>query len=251
MQITSCGMTDVGRKRNHNEDNFLVNDELQLFIVCDGMGGHAGGEVASAIAIHAIEEAFEEAFSKNKLNDPSNPFPEDLARENLRFAVLLAGRRIYEAAQADRSFKGMGTTCVALFVLRNNAYIGHVGDSRCYMVRDQEITQITEDHSWVNEQIQAGLLTEKEGRNHKLKNVITRSLGFNEEVEVDILMRALRSGDQILMCSDGLSNLVEAEEIKDHLMRYGPQAAARQLINLACERGGDDNITVLILKLEN
>ena len=166
------------------------------------------------------------------------------------FSILLAGRKIHEVAKVNPSFRGMGTTCVALFVSHNNAYIGHVGDSRCYLLRNDEITQLTEDHSWVNQQILEGNLTEEEGRNHKFKNVITRSLGFNEEVEVDILMRPLMSGDYLLLCSDGLSNLVEPEELKEHMSSYGIQAASRQLINLACERGGDDNITVLILHID-
>ena len=246
MRLTSCGMTDVGRRRNHNEDNFLINDEMNLYVVCDGMGGHKGGEVASAIAVHTIEES----FSSLDWSTQPDEFPEDLAREQVRFSIILAGRKIHEIARENPSFQGMGTTCVALFVSHNNAYIGHVGDSRCYLMRNDEITQLTEDHSWVNQQILLGNLTEEEGKKHKLKNVITRSLGYAEEVEVDILMRPLMSGDYLLLCSDGLSNLVEPEELKEHMISYGVQAAARQLINLACERGGDDNITVLIVRID-
>ena len=246
MRLTSCGMTDVGRRRNHNEDNFLINDQLQLYVVCDGMGGHAGGEVASAIAVHTIEESF---FTM----DWSNYDPEDfdtLAQEQIKFAVLLAGRKIHEVAEANPSFKGMGTTCVAMFVFNHVAYIGHVGDSRCYLVRQGEVDQITEDHSWVNQQILAGKLTEEKAKNHPYKNVITRSLGFKDYVEVDVIKVPITKGDQILMCSDGLSNLVEGIEMKDIALRHPPQAAARQLINLACERGGDDNITIVILRVD-
>ena len=246
MRLTSCGMTDVGRRRNHNEDNFLINDNLSLYVVCDGMGGHLGGEVASAIAVHTIEEAF---FTMEWTAAEGDKF-EQLAQEQMRFAVLLAGRRIFEVADRNPNFKGMGTTCVAMYVSNNVAYIGHVGDSRCYLVRNNDVVQVTEDHSWVNEQILAGKLTEEEAKNHRLKNVITRSLGFKADVDVDVLVKKLEINDQLLLCSDGLSNLVEAEEIKDLLMDYSPQAAARQLINLACERGGDDNITVLILRVD-
>jgi protein phosphatase len=239
-------MTDVGRRRNHNEDNFLINDKLQLYVVCDGMGGHAGGEVASAIAVHTIEESFFtmdwSAYEASELDS--------LAQEQIKFSVLLAGRKIFEVAEANPSFKGMGTTCVAMFVCDDVVYIGHVGDSRCYLVRQGNVDQITEDHSWVNQQILAGKLTEEKAKNHPYKNVITRSLGFKENVEVDVIKVPMTQGDQFLLCSDGLSNLVEGDEIRDLLLEHSPQAAARQLINLACERGGDDNITVLILRVD-
>lgn len=247
MRLTSCGMTDVGCRRDHNEDNFLINDQLQLYVVCDGMGGHAGGEVASAIAIHTIEESFSSldwgAFDTTETDI--------LAQEQIRFAVLLAGRKIYEVAQDNPTFKGMGTTCVAMFVYDNVAYLGHVGDSRCYLVRGETVEQVTEDHSWVNEQILKGKLTEEKAKNHPYKNIITRSLGFREAEEVDIIKVPIASGDQLLLCSDGLSNLVDGEEMKELLREHSPQAAARQLINLACERGGDDNITVLILRADS
>ena len=247
MRLTSCGMTDVGCRRDHNEDNFLINDQLQLYVVCDGMGGHAGGEVASAIAIHTIEESFS-SLDWSSFESSDNDI---LAQEQIRFAVLLAGRKIYEVAQENPTFKGMGTTCVAMFVYDDVAYLGHVGDSRCYLVRGETVEQVTEDHSWVNEQILKGKLTEEKAKNHPYKNIITRSLGFREAEEVDIIKVPIVSGDQLLLCSDGLSNLVDGEEIKDLLIEHSPQAAARQLINLACERGGDDNITVLILRADS
>jgi len=246
MRLTSCGMTDVGCRRDHNEDNFLINDQLQLYVVCDGMGGHAGGEVASAIAIHTIEES----FSSLDWGSFESSDTDILAQEQIRFAVLLAGRKIYEVAQENPTFKGMGTTCVAMFVYENVAYLGHVGDSRCYLVRGTTVEQVTEDHSWVNEQILKGKLTEEKAKNHPYKNIITRSLGFREAEEVDIIKVPIVPGDQLLLCSDGLSNLVEGEEMKELLLEHSPQAAARQLINLACERGGDDNITVLILRVD-
>ena len=247
MRLTSCGMTDVGCRRDHNEDNFLINDQLQLYVVCDGMGGHAGGEVASAIAIHTIEES----FSSLDWSSFENADTDVLAQEQIRFAVLLAGRKIYEVALENPTFKGMGTTCVAMFVYDNVAYLAHVGDSRCYLVRENEVEQVTEDHSWVNEQIQKGKLTEEKAKNHPYKNIITRSLGFREAEEVDIIKVPIAVGDQLLLCSDGLSNLVDGEEMKDLLLQHSPQAASRQLINLACERGGDDNITVLILRADS
>ena len=248
MRITSCGITDVGMRRTHNEDNFLINDELQLFIVCDGMGGHVGGEIASAIAVHTLEEAFISLDWNSKEKHFENR--DEFAREQLRFAVRLAGKKIYETAQKEPRYMGMGTTCLAMFIDRCNAFIVHVGDSRGYLIRDNEINQLTEDHSWVNERISAGLMTPEEAKNHRLKNVITRSLGINEEVEVDVLMQALRQDDQLVLCSDGLSNLVETEEIGALCLENSPQEAGRKLINMACERGGDDNITVVILRVD-
>lgn len=175
MRITSCGMTDVGVKRTNNEDNYLINDEMQLFVVCDGMGGHVGGEFASAIAVNTVEEVLSAVeFQPAELGLGGDEGPVEVAREKLRYAVRLAGRRIFEKAAEEHEYKGMGTTCVAILVDGGNAYVAHVGDSRGYIVRDGAIEQMTEDHSLVNEKIKAGLLTPEEARHHKLKNIITR-----------------------------------------------------------------------------
>ena len=252
MRITSCGMTDVGVKRTNNEDNYLINDELNLYVVCDGMGGHVGGEFASAIAVNTVEEVltnFEFNGAAMAKPDPDDG-PVELMREKLRYSVRLAGKRIFEKAQEEPEYRGMGTTCIALWLDSGNAFLGHVGDSRAYCVREGRIEQLTEDHSLVNEKIKAGLLTPEQARGHKLKNIITRSLGYNEDVEIDVSVRALRRGDHFVMCSDGLSNLVAAGEIGEIVLESGPQEAARRLIDLACERGGDDNVTVLIARVD-
>ncbi|MEC8379466.1 MAG: Stp1/IreP family PP2C-type Ser/Thr phosphatase [Myxococcota bacterium] len=249
MRITSCGITDVGERRAHNEDNFLVNDELQLFVVCDGMGGHAGGEIASAIAVHTLEEAFSSIDWEQRIKS-SEEDVEEIAAEQLRFAVRLAGKRVHEIAQKEPKYQGMGTTCLAAFVDRAYAYIAHVGDSRGYLIRGARIEQLTEDHSLVNERIRAGLLTPEEAKNHKLKNIITRSLGFFEDVEIDVQSVALRKNDRILLCSDGLSNLVDPHEMAEPVLSLSLQDAARKLIHLACERGGDDNITVVLIRID-
>ena len=224
MRITSCGMTDVGVKRTNNEDNYLINDELGLFVVCDGMGGHAGGEFASAIAVNTVEEVLTnfEAHAE----------------------------RIFEKAQEETEYRGMGTTCITLLMDGGNAFLGHVGDSRAYVVREGRIEQLTEDHSLVNEKIKAGLLTPDQARGHKLKNIITRSLGYTEDVEIDVQVRALRRGDHYVMCSDGLSNLIETGEIGEIVLDGSPQEVARRLIELACARGGDDNVTVVIARVD-
>ena len=252
MRITSCGMTDVGVKRTNNEDNYLINEELNLFVVCDGMGGHAGGEFASAIAVNTVEEVLSsmELHPEDLDVDPEDG-PVELVREKLRYAVRLAGKRIYDKAQAEPEYKGMGTTALALLVDGGNAYMAHVGDSRGYLVRDGRIEQLTEDHSLVNEKIKAGLLTPEEAKNHKLKNIITRSLGYMEDVEIDISVQAVTRGDRFVLCSDGLSNLVETGEIGETTLDHGPQESCRQLVDLACERGGDDNITVVVARVDD
>jgi PPM family protein phosphatase len=251
MRITSCGITDVGVKRTNNEDNYLINDELNLFVVCDGMGGHVGGEFASAIAVNTVEEVLTSMELKPvDLGVDEDDSPVEITREKLRYAIRLAGRRIYEKAAEEPEYKGMGTTCLALLVEGGNAFMAHVGDSRGYVVRDDRIEQLTEDHSLVNEKIRAGLLTREEAKNHKLKNVITRSLGYMEDVEIDIQVRALRRGDRFVLCSDGLSNLVDTAEIGETVLDMGPQDSARRLIDMACSRGGDDNVTVVVVRID-
>ena len=252
MRITSCGMTDVGVKRTNNEDNYLINDELHLFVVCDGMGGHVGGEFASAIAVNTVEEVLTSVdISADDLDvDPDDGLVE-LTRERLRYAIRLAGKRIFEKATEEPEYKGMGTTALAVLVDGGNAFIAHVGDSRGYLVRDGVIEQLTEDHSLVNEKIKAGLITPEEAKNHKLKNIITRSLGYMEDVEIDVQVRAVRKGDRFVLSSDGLSNLVETAEIGETCLDHRPQDACRRMIELACQRGGDDNITVVVAKIED
>ena len=250
MRVTSCGITDVGMKRANNEDNYLINDELSLFVVCDGMGGHVGGEFASAIAVNTVEEV----LASIEADPDSMPDREEDSvehtREKLRYAVRLAGKRIFEKAAADPEFKGMGTTVVVLLIDAGNVFIGHVGDSRAYRIREGRIEQLTEDHSLVNEKIKAGLITEEEAATHRMRNIITRSLGFQEEVEIDLQVHAIQSGDRYLLCSDGLSGLVSGEEIGESVWTQGPQSAARNLINLACERGGDDNVTTVVVRID-
>ena len=246
MRITSCGMTDVGLKRVHNEDNFLINEELQLFVVCDGMGGHVGGEIASAIAVHSIEEAFSLINWEQNSTDLR-----ETTIEHLKVVVQLAGKKIFEEAKIERRYRGMGTTCVVTFVNNGIGYIAHVGDSRGYLIRENRIEQLTEDHSLVNERIRAGALTLEEAKNYRLKNVITRSLGFENEVEVDVQTLELQKGDVILMCSDGLCNLVEAKDMAKTVLENPLQMAARSLIHQACEAGGDDNITVVLLRVDD
>ncbi len=249
MKIVSCGITDVGLKRGHNEDNYLINEELNLYVVADGMGGHAGGEYASAIAVNTVEEVVTSLEAGDLELDTTDPV--EITRHKLTHAIRLAGRRIYEKAKEQPEYHGMGTTVVVLLVRNGNAYVAHVGDSRVYLVREGRIEQVTEDHSLIAEKIRHGLITPEEAKNHKMRNVITRSLGYQEDVEVDLSVRAVRRGDTFLLCSDGLSGLVEEDELLDHVVRMSPQPAARALTELACQRGGDDNITTIIATVED
>jgi protein phosphatase len=248
MRITSAGITNVGMKRQNNEDNYLINDELAVYVVCDGMGGHAGGEYASQIAVTTVEEVLSNI--RDESTDVDSATDEQITQEKIKYAVRLAGKRIYERAQADPEFRGMGTTAVILLFRKGMAYLAHVGDSRGYLIRGGEITQRTEDHSWVNEQIKAGLITSETAKHHRFRNIITRSLGFQEEVEIDTQVMRAEAGDLYLLCSDGLSNLVEDREIRDLLVEKSFQETARDLIDMACQRGGDDNITCVIARVD-
>lgn len=250
MRVTSCGITDVGLKRNQNEDNFLINEELHLYVVADGMGGHNGGEYASAICVNTVEEIVE-SMEVGEQVEVKEDDPVELMREKLRYALRLAGRRIYEKAAESPEFHGMGTTAVAMLIDSGNAFVAHVGDSRLYLVREDRVEQVTEDHSFVARQVKAGVLTEEEAKSHRMRNVIYRSLGYQEDVEVDVQVVALRRGDRFLLCSDGLSGHVEPHEIYDYLTQYGPQEAARRMVDLACDRGGEDNITAVVAAAED
>ena len=249
MRITSAGITNVGMKRQNNEDNYLINDGLGVYVVCDGMGGHAGGEYASQIAVTTVEEVLANIRDENP--DVDGATDEQITQEKIKYAVRLAGKRIYERAQADPEFRGMGTTAVILLFRRGMAYLAHVGDSRGYLIRGGEITQRTEDHSWVNEQIKAGLITPETAKHHRFRNIITRSLGFQEEVEIDTQVLRAEPGDLYLLCSDGLSNLVEDAEMGEMLVENSFQETLHMLVEIACQRGGDDNITAVIARVDS
>ncbi len=245
----SAARTDVGMKRDHNEDSLLVNEDLGLFVVCDGVGGHAGGETASRLAVQTIEK--ELISAKLRPDDPFSvraPLAESPLAVALREAVEGACAAVFRTSRANPELAGMGTTCISLLVHEDQAILGHVGDSRAYLVRDGEVWQLSEDHSLVNEQVRAGLLTLEEARHSRLKNIITRSVGFEEDVLVDVLGIETRAGDRFLLCSDGLSNLVEIDEIRDALAQRDLAEVPQALIELANSRGGDDNITVVAIQ---
>jgi protein phosphatase len=248
MTFAARGKTDVGQKRDHNEDAFLVDEDLGLFIVADGMGGHAGGGTASRLAVETIQGRVRELREgQRELFTEPAALEESPVREALRDAVESACGIIFRAAQGDPALAGMGTTVTAALVAGRNAYVAHVGDSRCYLVRHANIYQVSEDHSLVNEQLKAGAITADEARHSRFKNIITRSVGFEAEVTVDLMGVETEPGDRLVLCCDGLSNLVEDDEILE-IVRDAPlEAAPGLLIALANERGGDDNITAVVV----
>ncbi|HQY65114.1 MAG: Stp1/IreP family PP2C-type Ser/Thr phosphatase [Myxococcales bacterium] len=246
--------TDVGRVREHNEDNFLVDKKLQFFIVCDGMGGHAAGEVASAIAVRAVHEEVKKEremlqdFARGSRGSSRVTKKEVLAL--LDTAVLRACAKVHEAAQNDDGKRGMGTTLSALLILGNTGFIAHVGDSRIYMERSGIVKQITEDHTVINELIRRGKLTEDQISRVKQKNAITRAVGVYQRVEVDTLTFELLPGDSFLLSSDGLTGYLDGpEELADYLLAEDGASAVKGLISLANERGGKDNITCILVHI--
>jgi protein phosphatase len=249
LKAVSAGLTDVGRKRNHNEDSYLVDEELQLYVVADGMGGHAGGGTASRIAVETIDREMRSTRSAStNLFSTESTLQDSPLPEFLRNAVEKACMEIFRQAQEDPRLAGMGTTVISLCVRGEHALFAHVGDSRAYLVRGELIQQISEDHSLVNEQIKAGMITPEEAKHSRYKNIITRSVGFEEEVQVDVMGIVARPGDAFILCSDGLANLVEDKEIQEVVSATTPEDAAKRLVQLANERGGDDNITVIVVK---
>ena len=228
--------SDVGIVRSLNEDyaGYIEEEEFKLYVVADGMGGHNAGEVASEMAVKAVEAYVKENYKEQGSNVLEN-------------AVLFANEKIYNKAIVGSEYKGMGTTLVAALVYRNTIIVANVGDSSCFGVIDNNITKITKDHSLVQELIDSGSITEEEGRNHPKKNVITRALGTNNVVNIDIFKVDINTYDKYLLCTDGLSNEVLKEEILMEINDINDyNTACDKLVLLAKNRGGRDNITVLL-----
>ncbi len=250
MKIRYAAKTDVGMKRNHNEDYFSLIEDEQLFIVADGMGGHASGEVASKLAAETVGEFYQ----RTKDEDATWPYKMDRSlsyiENRLACGIKLANYRIFEAACRDLRFKGMGTTIVTSLIQGDKIYVAHVGDSRCYRIRNGGISQITRDHSLLEDYKEAKPdMTEEEQRNFPHKNVITRALGMRDTVQVDIKPHQIMDGDFYLMCSDGLSGMVEDPHILK-IVANGKslERVVAELVDTANRAGGTDNITTLILQ---
>ena len=245
--------TDVGRLRDHNEDNYLVDKKLSLSVVADGMGGHAAGEVASALAVRIIHEEMKghreiiEAYAAGSADERAGS-KEILSA--LEQAVQRACAKIHEEAKADPSKRGMGTTLSALLIAGSQGFIAHVGDSRIYLLRDGKIQQVTEDHTVYNELVKRGKLTRDQIEKVAQKNAITRAVGVYERVEVDTLTLEVLPGDQFLLASDGLHGYIaHTAELEPYLEEADGETAADELIALANRKGGKDNITAVLVRL--
>lgn len=287
MKLLAWAKTDTGRKRDHNEDSYLVDEELLLYAVADGMGGHQGGEQASKLALEVLRsrvvasrddlmaaargieaerqrDLFRSTEPVSALEDtgdqwsageqPTSPLMEGAAPPALsvmRAAARRAGQAIFDTALQDPNLRGMGTTLTAMLYDSGRMFVAHAGDSRLYLFRDGALRQVTEDHSWVAEQIRAGNLTEAEAKESKYRHVITRSVGFEREVDVDGMGVEVEAGDCFLLCSDGMSNYVEHGELERILSTTWYRRAPQYLIDLANSRGGDDNVTVIVVCVAN
>lgn len=250
MAVRFWAQSDVGRVREHNEDAWLIDDGLGLFAVADGMGGHAAGEVASSMALETVRDHLasrEELFQRFRA-DPSPELRREVLEE-VEGAVNLACRAIYELGQQDPTRRGMGTTLSLLLIVGQKGFMAHVGDSRIYVSRSGRLHQLTEDHSYLWEQLKRGALTPEQATRSRFKNVITRAVGITETVQVDTLVLDVLPGDVFLACSDGLHGYIESDdELASILARDGDEAS-RELVRVANERGGRDNITCVIVQV--
>lgn len=242
MQLSVGAGTDVGMIRSGNEDAFFAEADARrgVFIVADGMGGHAAGEVASEMAVQIVSR---ELLALASAYDPEAP-------PRMARALQQANRAIYERMLAESDKQGMGTTASVLLLSEDRYLIGQIGDSRIYLLRDGELRQLTKDHSYVQEQVDAGLLTPEQARYHPYSNVITRCVGASEEVEADLFEGTMRAGDVFLVASDGLTGMVDDRRLQQILLaRSGPGRIVDALITEANGRGGLDNITAIVIQV--
>jgi PPM family protein phosphatase len=259
--VDSYGLSDVGLVRTNNEDSFLIAtaageitnqnpadltgiipENGTIFIVADGMGGAQAGEVASRMAVDLVAREFIAALSQTEVSD------EQTIKSILTESIQHANELILEEGQKNNDFSGMGTTLTAATVYGRTILFAQLGDSRAYLARGGVISQMTKDQSLVAQMVDAGSLTPEEAKTHPQRNVILQALGIREQVDVAISFAELRRGDQIVLCSDGLSGKVDAEEIKEFLERFEPKAACQGLVRMARDRGGEDNITVIVAR---
>lgn len=252
MTVFWAARSDPGLRRHTNEDTWCARPDLGLFAVADGMGGHAAGEVASRVAMDAIEAFAGETASPD--THRTWPVPYDptvsLNANRLKAAVRIANRKIAEASADASDLRGMATTACAVIVQNSTASVAHVGDSRVYLLRQGELQQLTLDHSWVEEQVRAGVMDAHAARQHPWRNVVTRALSGGEDPEADVVDMELAPGDRLLLCSDGLTSVVPHDEIRTCLRAKADlDTICGSLIDAANAAGGPDNITVLVLEV--
>ncbi len=251
MRVVAAGQTDVGCVRKHNEDNFLIDSEVGLFLVADGLGGHAAGEVASQIVVDKMGQFISQTVEKDRTwpleYDVSLPFDGN----RLKAALLLTDQAIVDDIRNNPERESMGSTVVACLVHESRVTLVHVGDSRAYLLDENGIHQVTRDHSWVAEQVANGILTPEEARKHPFRNVITQALGNGGELDISVQEIQVQELDHLLLCSDGLSGMLQDNDIWKIVRNSSSlQDAAQQLITSAKANGGEDNITVLLIHFE-
>ena len=254
MKLSWAVRTDPGLRRTSNEDSYCTRADIGLFIVADGMGGHVAGEVASRMAVDTIQNFIQETAGADKNRTWPFPFEPSISLEanRLKAAFRLANRQIANASADTADLRGMATTASAVLTGRQNICIAHVGDSRVYAFRGGTLEQITQDHSWVEEQVRAGTMTESAARQHPWRNVVTRALSGGADPEIDVSELKLQPRERLLLCSDGLSGVVVHDDIA-RVLGDGSldlQTACDRLIEAANEGGGPDNITALVLEVD-
>jgi protein phosphatase len=236
LRLIVHGKTDKGLVRKENEDAFCIEKDLGLLAIADGMGGHASGEVASKMAIEILRDS---------LKKEGEPLP-----DRFDSGVKLANKMIYEASRSQSQLNGMGTTLTAVQLDGKRLSIAHVGDSRAYLIRGGVIEQLTDDHTIVSEQVARGMITREEAARSDMRNILSKALGIAPEVDVDIEELTVSEGDQLVLCSDGLSELISDDEILSEVQSSNrPEIVCDELVNLAIQRGGEDNITVIVAYL--
>ncbi len=252
MEYRAAARTDVGRKRSGNEDSYCLAPELGLFVVADGMGGHAAGEVASRLAVETIQERMTKYLRGNDTTLVGPPLTTRTREANfLLSSIRMANRAIFEMARSERQYAGMGTTLVAALALSDRLVLAHVGDSRIYGLHGERIAQLSKDHSLVQEQVDQGIISPEEAQSSQYRHLITRALGLKEAIEVDVTEQPAQAGDCLLLCSDGLSDLLEDEEMLRLVQENADDLdkACQALLDLANYKGGDDNITTLLIQI--
>jgi protein phosphatase len=248
MQLEAVARTDPGPVRETNEDSFVVDLETGLFLVADGMGGHASGEIASAIAADTVQEVLLGGINPDETRlDRGSMDEEEELRERLRYSMNQASIRIRKAALANPVHAGMGTTLVVLLIEDDEAHIGHVGDSRLYLFRDDRLLRLTRDHTVVQQEIDAGRLTPELARIVPHKNILTQSVGYHGPVEPDTSTRPVEPGDIFILCSDGLTDPLDDEQLTEICRENRGEDLAEVLVQSALEAGTEDNVTVVVV----
>jgi len=250
MNLKARGLSDVGRSRSHNEDSMRIDEDRGLFVVADGMGGHGHGDVASRVAAEAVVRHMDAAFRRWDEGESLDETGRRQVGVELEYSLHAAHRSVVDAVAEDQTLAGMGTTVVGLATTADSIVVAHVGDSRAYRFRAGSLELMTDDHTWVNEQVKAGYLSAEQARSHPLKSVVTRAVGGDHQVEVDRSELPVEEGDVFLICSDGLTTMLTDGEIAEIMAAQGSlEDHCQQLVGLANDKGGVDNITVILVQV--